>query len=592
VFTKEITLNQIFSGTSKVNATAVQKTSTPNFKENCRGLGTSKSGLCVIEYDGAVYFGDTKYGKPNGKGIMNWNNGSIFIGEFKNGNKEGYGSFIWEDGTYFQGFIDATKNISYGIIFVNDLSKPSIYIGGVQTKSIAKREGYGSHYYYKPGVQHDITSEPIRIVDAFFENNISKGKCFITTSVSNKGYCNGNSPSDYNFKDVYTNYYVELEEGIEKSTILAVKYFEEAEKIANETYQVAFGEDIMEKEEKKKEEKKIVEKTQPQIQLEPIEEQYVAIKNANVRQEPYVGSPVVTTIPKDTTVYVAGKVKGENWLAIEEESGIIGYSFGTLFVTKQEFAQQQDDLKKQLQEIADSMKEKEPEFFGSGTGFYVTETGHVVTNQHVTHGCEYMLLNDEQLKVIKNDLVNDLAILKSEKSAPNFLRISRKITPMKGEDILVLGYPYGKLTSSESKVTKGIVSALQGLGNNYSQFQIDAAIQPGNSGGPVFDSEGALVGITVATADYKFYEENFKSLPQNMNFAIKSNMLENFLSSVGIAYDKINVLEGKSQPEIVQAIDKATVYLECWSTEETVADAKRGVNVLVDTVRAERAKNN
>ena len=143
-----------------------------------------------------------------------------------------------------------------------------------------------------------------------------------------------------------------------------------------------------------------------------------------------------------------------------------------------------------------------------------------------------------------DDLVNDLAILKSEKSAPNFLRISRKITPMKGEDILVLGYPYGKLTSSESKVTKGIVSALQGLGNNYSQFQIDAAIQPGNSGGPVFDSEGALVGITVATADYKFYEENFKSLPQNMNFAIKSNMLENFLSSVGITYDKINVLKG------------------------------------------------
>ena len=76
---KEITLNQIFSSTSKVNATAVQKTSTPNFKENCRGSGTSKSGLCVIEYDGAVYFGDTKYGKPNGKGIMNWNNGSIFI---------------------------------------------------------------------------------------------------------------------------------------------------------------------------------------------------------------------------------------------------------------------------------------------------------------------------------------------------------------------------------------------------------------------------------------------------------------------------------------------------------------------------------
>ena len=86
--------------------------------------------------------------------------------------------------------------------------------------------------------------------------------------------------------------------------------------------------------------------------------------------------------------------------------------------------------------------------------------------------------------------------------------------------------------------------------------------QPGNSGGPVFNSKGALVGVTVATADYKFYEENFKSLPQNMNFAIKSIMLENFLASTGIKYDKAFVLEG-TQPEIVQAIDDATVYLEC-----------------------------
>ena len=136
---------------------------------------------------------------------------------------------------------------------------------------------------------------------------------------------------------------------------------------------------------------------------------------------------------------------------------------------------------------------------------------------------------------------NSYYVLKSENSVPNFLRISTNITPLKGEDILVLGYPYGKLTSSESKVTKGIVSALQGLANNFSQFQIDSAIQPGNSGGPVFNSKGALVGVTVATADYKFYEENFKSLPQNMNFAIKSIMLENFLASTGIKYDKANI---------------------------------------------------
>ena len=133
---------------------------------------------------------------------------------------------------------------------------------------------------------------------------------------------------------------------------------------------------------------------------------------------------------------------------------------------------------------------------------------------------------------------------------------------------------------------------MQGLGNNFSQFQIDAAIQPGNSGGPVFDSEGTLVGVTVAKADNEYFEKNFGILPESMNFAIKSSVLENFLTSIGISYDKKNVLIGKSQSNIVREIDKATLYLECWSTDERFEEAGRGVNVLVDTVRAERAKSN
>ena len=69
-------------------------------------------------------------------------------------------------------------------------------------------------------------------------------------------------------------------------------------------------------------------------------------------------------------------------------------------------------------------------------------------------------------------------------------------------------------------------------------------------------------------------------------------MLENFLSIFNINYDSQNELKGKSQSEIVNAIDKAALYLECWSTDERFEEAERGVNVLVDTVRAERTKNN
>ena len=63
------------------------------------------------------------------------------------------------------------------------------------------------------------------------------------------------------------------------------------------------------------------------------------------------------------------------------------------------------------------------------------------------------------------------------------------------------------------------------MGNNYSQMQIDAAIQPGNSGGPVINDQGELVGITVATADYEVMFEMFKSLPQNMNFFLDNHQV-------------------------------------------------------------------
>ena len=208
-----------------------------------------------------------------------------------------------------------------------------------------------------------------------------------------------------------------------------------------------------------------------------------------------------------------------------------------------------------------------------------------MTNNHVIHGCQYVTYKDENLDILHNDTFNDLAILKSKNKTDNFISVPNRITPAKGQSIYVLGYPFGKITSSESKVTGGIVSSLQGLGNNFSQIQIDAAIQPGNSGGPVFDENGELVGITVATADYKYFEETYGILPQNMNFAIKSSNLRNFMESVNIKTTNNNPLKDMKTVDIVKAYDNATLYIECWSTDEKVALANKGINILVDTAR-------
>ena len=68
------------------------------------------------------------------------------------------------------------------------------------------------------------------------------------------------------------------------------------------------------------------------------------------------------------------------------------------------------------------------------------------------------------------------------------------------------GYPFGQKVSTSVKVTKGIVSALTGMENNFSNIQIDAALQPGNSGGPILDDKGNVIGVAVAKLDSKILE--------------------------------------------------------------------------------------
>lgn len=198
----------------------------------------------------------------------------------------------------------------------------------------------------------------------------------------------------------------------------------------------------------------------------------------------------------------------------------------------------------------------------SGTGFYVTNEGHVVTNNHVVEGCKNIFANKEKLSLIIADPVNDLAILKSKSRNNNFLYLESN-TPKKGEEVLVIGYPFGKDLSSESKITQGIISSLEGMGNDFSRLQIDAAIQPGNSGGPVFNKSGNVVGVAVATANIEAFIEAYGTIPQNMNFAIKTNVLRMLLEAKNI---KVNNKTGNTKipnEQIFRNTNKAVVFINC-----------------------------
>ncbi|MAF20898.1 MAG: hypothetical protein CMI55_04505, partial [Parcubacteria group bacterium] len=123
------------------------------------------------------------------------------------------------------------------------------------------------------------------------------------------------------------------------------------------------------------------------------------------------------------------------------------------------------------------------------------------------------------------------------------------------QDVIVAGFPLGKDISSAIKTHKGSVTALAGFGDNYSNFETDATINQGNSGGPIIDKKGNIVGVAVAT----WVEEGV----QNIHFGIKSSTLKTFASA-----NEIDFLPPSNQEmlneDLGQLITKATIFLECW----------------------------
>ncbi len=202
---------------------------------------------------------------------------------------------------------------------------------------------------------------------------------------------------------------------------------------------------------------------------------------------------------------------------------------------------------------------------GSGSGFVISNSGHIITNNHVIEGCSEVEIRNEgamlTARVLAFDPLNDLAILKAEFTPKNSLSISNT-NPELLEDIYVAGFPFGDNVSTSLKVTRGIVSSLTGLGNNFSNMQIDAALQPGNSGGPIVNKNGLVVGVAVAKLDALSVLEESGSIPENTNFGIKSNVVLNFIEA-----NRINVsgesISTESSADLGRLLTDSTYYLSC-----------------------------
>ncbi len=205
----------------------------------------------------------------------------------------------------------------------------------------------------------------------------------------------------------------------------------------------------------------------------------------------------------------------------------------------------------------------------SGSGFLVSREGHIVTNNHVIQGCQDIKARQAtgiyKASMIGSDPVNDIAVLKADLKSDSYLKISESPAYLT-QDVYVAGFPFGTSLSSRVKTTKGIISSLSGISDNYAQVQIDAALQQGNSGGPIINEAGNVVGVAVAKLDLKFAIKNLGTIPENINFGVKASTLENLLIGTGVPYEKKGdkaFLPGRTRGKM---LEDSTVFLSCWMT--------------------------
>jgi hypothetical protein len=240
-------------------------------------------------------------------------------------------------------------------------------------------------------------------------------------------------------------------------------------------------------------------------------------------------------------------------------------------VQEQRLLQEQAERQRRVEEenrqrIAAEAKKKAEEVEASrnaistGTGFFISPNGFLVTNRHVVEGSSYYAVRDQKgnfyrAEVLVQDGYRDLAILRVYGTFPA-LKIVRADTMSKGQRVMAVGYPQVAIQGSESKVTDGVISSFSGINNDPNWFQISTPIQGGNSGGPLVTEAGQVVGVVVATANAMKYFKNTGNMPQNVNYAIKSNLLLGFLTEHNIP--NVGTPLGKTP---IDGVDRATVLV-------------------------------
>ncbi len=211
--------------------------------------------------------------------------------------------------------------------------------------------------------------------------------------------------------------------------------------------------------------------------------------------------------------------------------------------------------------IKDEAKRTQHSF---GTGFFVSRDGEILTNNHVVAGCRNLTIKGGlPVQVISRNPASDLALVKAE-IKPDQIAVFRSGTsPRVGDTVVTFGFPLPGVLSSEGNVSTGILSATTGLQNDIRFVQISAPVQPGNSGGPVFDTSGHVVGVVVAKLDALRVAQFTGDVPQNVNFAVHWSEVRALLDEQGVRYKKLPSQQAISTRTIAKIGSEVSVTLDC-----------------------------
>jgi S1-C subfamily serine protease len=275
--------------------------------------------------------------------------------------------------------------------------------------------------------------------------------------------------------------------------------------------------------------------------------------------------------------YIEFSDRADAYIASHEDFSTTAGRLKDEITQKQKINEKREKMALEAQILAAKNKEKDEELLaiGSGTAFSIDYLGHLISNHHVVDGCEKMSVAHKgtrvEVSLLASDPKNDLALLKLQERPRVFFYLASN-PPEVMQDVFVGGYPFGEIVSSEVKVTKGIVSSLAGFNNDYSRFMLDAALQPGNSGGPIFTADGELFGIAVAKLDLLAFVSAFDVVPEGTNFGIKNSVLREFLTSNRIQIPKLPFFG--SSFDLHELVNDGIFHLVCFAKRKNIPQIK------------------